>query len=204
MTQEEALAIGAQFHKSLQTGDISLIEGYSIDELRQALSMIPTSHFYTGKQWYKEIERRIQTLEKNQDKEQEREERRKEQKQNRLWSVAFFLWSLLIQHIWKIATGFLAMLFFINILVVNNDYRTASTTFTVDNRKFVNFTIQKLNITPDKQIKWQATAQDAVTGDSAVFVGAGKLQYLLTEDGYRLTTEDGNPIIIENKNEEVK
>jgi len=54
-------AIAEAFKKYLKTGEIKEIEGYSAKELKVAISRL--SPFYNhNKQWYREVERRIEEL----------------------------------------------------------------------------------------------------------------------------------------------
>ncbi len=77
MLLQDAQEIAAIFEKSISTDDQSLIENYSILEIKQALSVLPNSD--SKWQWYKEMERRIAEL----DRIEEREKVKKDEKPTR-------------------------------------------------------------------------------------------------------------------------
>ncbi len=62
MNENEALDIASDFQKYLRTDDKSFIENYTKAQIKCALSLI--SHSRGSHQWYKEMERRIEELEK--------------------------------------------------------------------------------------------------------------------------------------------
>ncbi len=54
--------IAEAFKKYLKTGDMKLIEPYGARQLRAALGRL-SPHYDNNKQWYREVESRIQELE---------------------------------------------------------------------------------------------------------------------------------------------
>jgi len=61
MSPDYGLNIAEAFKKYLKTGDSKLIEGYSAKELRTAISRL-SPYYDHNKQWYREVERRIEEL----------------------------------------------------------------------------------------------------------------------------------------------
>ena len=57
------LKVAEEFQEYLRTGDISLIEKYSVKELKTAVSLL-SPYYNNNKQWYREIERRVDELSK--------------------------------------------------------------------------------------------------------------------------------------------
>lgn len=60
MTNDEALDVASEFQKSVRTGNESLIDKYTKEQIKCALSLIPYSKH--NHQWYKEMERRAEKL----------------------------------------------------------------------------------------------------------------------------------------------
>jgi uncharacterized alpha-E superfamily protein len=73
---QEALKMADAFHRYLNCGDKSLIERYTKEELRAALNVVP--HSDSRHQWYKEMERRIEEIERKERERAVKKEKRKE------------------------------------------------------------------------------------------------------------------------------
>ena len=61
MSPDYGLSVAEAFQKYLKTGDVSHIESYSAKQLRTAISRL-SPYYDNNKMWYREIERRVDTL----------------------------------------------------------------------------------------------------------------------------------------------
>ena len=66
MNRDQALNVASDFQKYLRKGDEAYIKKYTKEQIKCALSLI--SPFDNNRQWYKEMERRIEKLDKEQNK----------------------------------------------------------------------------------------------------------------------------------------
>lgn len=62
MNQDEALKIGSDFLKSMDLGSDSFIKSYDDKTIKMALRQIPL--YQKDKAWYREMERRLEYLDK--------------------------------------------------------------------------------------------------------------------------------------------
>lgn len=60
MTNEEALKVGENFLKSMDSGSNDSIKDYTAEDIKMALRKIPL--YQKDKAWYKEMERRLEYL----------------------------------------------------------------------------------------------------------------------------------------------
>ena len=61
MSREYGVEIAESFEQYLKTGNSKLIEGYSIKELKAAVSRL-SPFFNNNKLWYRELENRVEEL----------------------------------------------------------------------------------------------------------------------------------------------
>ena len=59
MSPDYGIKVSEDFQEYLKTGENHLIEKYSARELKMAISLL-SPYYNTNKQWYREIERRIE------------------------------------------------------------------------------------------------------------------------------------------------
>lgn len=60
------MRIGDDFRQFMDTGDKKFIKRYGVNEIRMALRKMPS--YQHGKPWYKEMERRLESLERYKEK----------------------------------------------------------------------------------------------------------------------------------------